>query len=542
MRAIGYVARRDADAADTDAYDSDSTLDWDFTLDSVAGSWDHFGEVANWSNEQSLDPVQQVVEHCRAAGHQLVTVLTRRPEDDVELSSEPALEDVSIDEMDRRSAYEFGDHQFTELMSLIEGAYGKPALIVIPDSTHLASDLETLIERLLLIRRSGSDVICSDRDIPDPLQNGEEMLGLRGEPDWLRKRVRAKIREKASRGKVLGRTPYGYRCGADGTLKPVAEEAEVVKKIFKWYVGADEEQSPEESGRVQQKGMGMRLIAQRLTNENYPTRTGRPWSTATVSLILKNRVYVGTYTRYGFLVAGNHEPIIGRALFRRAQDELMLKQRKRQKSRTEEPFLLGGLLTCGKCGHGVPGLTRRRSWRRRDGSTASKTYRYYEFYECQQRRTSKNGNDEEAICPTWRANDLDGEVRTAIVQWQSDTIDQIRPVEMKLSLEEQLEMAEKAFLQETREISTGHGDIELLAPFLDEVKRIRQEIEADKECEAAAGSNVRGKVARTRLVKDLIADAIGSQDVQTAHTAIASLVEDVIVTKDDVYVLPRIPM
>ena len=247
-------------------------------------------------------------------------------------------------------------------------------------------------------------------EIPDPLQNGEELLGLRGEPDWLRKRIREKIREKASRGQVLGRTPYGYSCGADGTLKPVHEEASVVKKIFEWYVGVREDDAEVDDGEGT-NGLGMRLIAQRLASENIPTRTGKPWSTATVSIILKNRVYVGTYSRFGFMVSGNHEPIIGRSLFRRAQDALMVKQRQRRLSKSEDPFLLGGLLTCGQCGHGVPGLTRRRSWRRQDDTTASKTYRYYEFYECQHRRAAKNGEGNGIRCPKWRANELDGEVR-----------------------------------------------------------------------------------------------------------------------------------
>ena len=100
-----------------------------------------------------------------------------------------------------------------------------------------------------------------------------------------------------------------------------------------------EEQDGE--GRDAVKGMGMRLIAQRLAAESIPTRTGKPWSTATVSIILKNRVYVGTYTRYGFLVSGNHEPIISRSLFRKAQDALMVKQRQRRLSKSEDPVSAG---------------------------------------------------------------------------------------------------------------------------------------------------------------------------------------------------------
>ena len=533
MRAIGYV-RRGVTEGDAAALDSQTVRDLAGSVDAVAGSWGQIKEIESRLKQTTNDPVQQIIGYCQTGGHQLLAILGSEIEDRLLDGVEAELTDAVGTAFRRQIPAEFGDAQFAELMERIEGAHGRPALVVIPDSSHLASDLETLVERLLYIRRSGSDTICTDIEMPDPLQNGEELLGLRGEPDWLRKRIRNKIREKASRGKVLGRTPYGYRCGADGTLKPVPEEARVVKQIYEWYAGESDEPS-EATG----SGLGMRLIAQRLASENVPTRTGKPWSTATVSIILKNRVYVGTYSRYGFLVSGNHEPIIGRSLFRRAQDALMIKQRQRRLSKSEDPFLLGGLLTCGQCGHGVPGLTRRRTWRRQDDTTTTKTYRYYEFYECQHRRAAKNGDGNGISCPKWRANDLDGEVRKAIGEWQPETVRQIRPKEMRVSLEQQLEGAEKTFLNEARIVSTGRGDLENLEPYLSEVKRIRQLVEEER-VGAGRGSASNGKVPREHLTRDLIADVVGSGDVKLAREALAALVDDVVVTEEAVTVTPRI--
>ena len=537
MRAIGYVRRRDPDHGDAPL--SDETIrDWIGSVDGVAGSWGQISEIERLLKNSTSDPVLQIVEFCRASGHHLAAILGLGGDDALFEAVEAELNVSLGTAFQRHIPEEFGDRQFAELMERLEGRRGMPALVVIPDSTHLADDLETLVERLLYIRRSGSDAICTDIELPDPLQNGEELLGLRGEPDWLRKRIRSTIREKASRGKVLGRTAYGYRCGADGTLKPVPDEAKVVKQIFEWYVGDQEE--PNEDGEVSNNGMGMRLIAQRLTAEGVPTRTGKPWSTATVSIILKNRVYVGTYTRYGFLVSGNHEPIISRSLFRKAQDALTVKQSRRRMSKSEDPFLLGGLLHCGKCGHGVPGLTRRRSWRRQDNTTATRTYRYYEFYECQYRRAAKSDDSEETRCPKWRADDLDGEVRKAVGGWLPDTVKQIKPADTHLPLDEQLENAEKTFLSESRMVSTGRGDLENLEPFLSEVKRIRHLIEENKQAgkNGDAGSN--GKAAlRERWTRDLIADVVGSDDVLRAREALSALVEDVEVTEDGVKVRPR---
>lgn len=537
MRAIGYVRRREIED-DSDAPVTANLQDWDGSVGAVAGSWGQIKEIESRLRLETSDPVQQIVEYCRSGGHHLTAILGL-------VTDNPLLEGVEVELSEELgSAYkrqipeEFGDPQFAELMELLEGQHGRPALVVIPDASHLASDLETLVERLLYIRRSGSDAICTDIELPDPLQNGEELLGLRGEPDWLRKRIRNRIREKASRGKVLGRTPYGYRCGADGSLKPVPEEAEVVRKIFEWYVG--DESATDQNGERISNGVGMRLIAQRLATENVPTRTGKPWSTATVSIILKNRVYVGTYTRYGFLVSGNHEPIIGRSLFRRAQDELTVKQRQRRLSKSEDPFLLGGLLRCGQCGHGIPGLTRRRTWRRQDDTTASKTYRYYEFYECQHRRAMKNGSGNGIVCPKWRADDLDGEVRKAVMAWKPEKVKQIRPIETGLTIEQQLENAEKTFLSEARVVSTGRGDLENLEPFLSEIKRVRRLIEEEQKAGKSANVSKNGKVSRERQTRDLIADLVGSGDVGRARDALIALVEDVEVSEDGVTVRPRV--
>ena len=537
MRAIGYVRRREIED-DSNASGTPNVQDWNGSIGPVAGSWGQITEIESRLRFETSDPVQQILEYCRSGGHHLTAILGLDEANPLLAGVEAELTEDLGTAFIRQIPEEFGDPQFAELMERLEGPHGRPALVVIPDASHLANDLETLVERLLYIRRSGSDAICTDIELPDPLQNGEELLGLRGEPDWLRKRIRNRIREKASRGKVLGRTPYGYRCGADGSLKPVPEEAEVVRQIFEWYVG--DEDATDENGEPNSKGVGMRLIAQRLAEQNITTRTGKPWSTATVSIILKNRVYVGTYTRYGFLVSGNHEPIIGRSLFRRAQDELTVKQRQRRLSKSEDPFLLGGLLRCSQCGHGVPGLTRRRTWRRQDDTTATKTYRYYEYYECQYRRAAKNGNSNGIACPKWRADDLDGEVRKAVMAWAPEQVKQIRPIETGLTPEQQLEDAEKTFLSEARVVSTGRGDLENLEPFLSEIKRLRRSIEQEQKNGDIPNGSKNGRASRERRTRDLIADAVGSGDVERARDALTALVENVEVSEDGVKVHPRL--
>ena len=58
------------------------------------------------------------------------------------------------------------------------------------------------------------------------------------------------------------------------------------------------------------------------------------------------------------------------------------------------------------------------------------------------------------VCPKWRADDLDGEVRKAVMAWEPEQVKQIRPIETGLTLEQQMENAEKTFLTEARVVST----------------------------------------------------------------------------------------
>ena len=98
---------------------------------------------------------------------------------------------------------------------------------------------------------------------------------------------------------MLGRTPYGYRAGPDGLLMPVPGEAEIVREIFETYAGPWHAPESKPLG-----GPGFRAIARSINDRGLRTRTGRPWSALAIAGILKNRVYLGTYTRYGTITSG----------------------------------------------------------------------------------------------------------------------------------------------------------------------------------------------------------------------------------------------
>lgn len=212
-------------------------------------------------------------------------------------------------------------------------------------------------------------------------QTGREKLG---------ERVRAAMRRKAVRGEVLGRPPYGYRVGMRRRLELVQEEAVVVRYIFRMYL---------------HEGMGIRLIARRLNEEGLRTRRGGNWSMVSIRDILRNRVYLGTYSRFGVRVPGSHPALITPDDFRAVQDRLNARRNNYSK-RQPSPFLLAGLVQCGHCGNKMIGVSRRQSWRRRSGSEGRASYRYY---QCESRTN-------QSMCDyhTQRAEALEEQVRATL--------------------------------------------------------------------------------------------------------------------------------
>jgi site-specific DNA recombinase len=204
-------------------------------------------------------------------------------------------------------------------------------------------------------------------------------------------RVKAAMRRKAVRGEVLGRPPYGYRVGMRKRLVIIPIESSVVRYIFRLYL---------------KDGLGIRRIARRLNDEQFRTRKGGLWSMVTVRDILRNRAYVGTYSRFGVRVPASHAPIISQEDFQRVQERLD-QRRPVSDSRKVSPFLLSGVTYCGYCGNKMIGVTRKQRWQRRsDGTTRTAQYRYY---QCES-RTNRS------LCDyhTRRADELEEEVRRSL--------------------------------------------------------------------------------------------------------------------------------
>jgi len=166
----------------------------------------------------------------------------------------------------------------------------------------------------------------------------------------------------------------GYTKNENGDLVIVAEEAEIVRLIFRLYL----------------EGYSAGKIRQYLEENHIKTATGQDkWYDSVIFKMLRNEKYMGdallqkTYAIDfmkkkkvinkrivpQYYVEDDHEPIIPKELFYRVQEELARRasinkaavtRKKSQKSRFSSKYDLTGLLLCGECGQEY----RRVTWSR----------------------------------------------------------------------------------------------------------------------------------------------------------------------------------
>lgn len=281
---------------------------------------------------------------------------------------------------------------FRQLVAFLRESGDSPPtgiIVVVPSVESLGSDLRDAARRMFQIEGLGAH-IAQMSGAADATADLMTLWTSQEDGGRLSERVRAAMRRKAVKGEVLGRPPYGYKVGNRRRLELIPEEAVVVRYIFRLYL---------------QEGMGIRLIARRLNEEGLRTRRGGNWSMVSIRDILRNRVYLGTYSRFGVRVPGSHPPLVSNDDFKAVQDRLNAR-RTSYAPRVTSQFLLSGIAHCGYCENKLIGVSRKQAWKRQNGEQVSNSYRYY---QCESRTN-------QSVCSyhTQRADDLERRVHQVL--------------------------------------------------------------------------------------------------------------------------------
>ena len=238
-------------------------------------------------------------------------------------------------------------------------------------------------------------------------------------------------------GKPSVRPVYGY-CKDDDALVIDPQKSEIVKEIFSMAL----------------EGEKIADIAKRLTAENIDSPSGKgKWSPTSVSRILRDNTYVGTYergkrkrvgdrvvnipeeNRYRF--EDHHDGIVSAEDFDRVQT--ILERNVRIKDNdiiAERRDELEGILFCSSCG-------KKIAYRRSGGKDGVKTARYYCRYH-----TGENPSGEKfEIAPSIAEADL----KEQIVMRCNERLEQLRDAYEEINLtprfvDEQEQEARKEFI------------------------------------------------------------------------------------------------
>lgn len=134
----------------------------------------------------------------------------------------------------------------------------------------------------------------------------------------LSQNVKRGIRERASKGKYIGKLPYGYRLN-DGKVEICEVEAKKIKDVFKMYI----------------EGYSFNEIARSLHLQNY-----------NIKVYLTNIQYTGVYNKCGMNLTGIFPRIIDDATFKIANEHY---NKRRKYCKKPDKYLLSGKVFC-TCG------------------------------------------------------------------------------------------------------------------------------------------------------------------------------------------------
>ena len=242
---------------------------------------------------------------------------------------------------------------------------GEIDLIHTKSISRFARNTVTVLEVSRQLKSLGIGIYFEEQDINTMSAEGELMLTVlasfaQEESYNISENQKWAIQKKFARGDVMINTNrfLGYDKDKDGNLIINEKEAEIVRMIFRMYLGGD----------------GTFRIAKKLNELGIPTVTGKQWHETTIRGMLKNEKYKGdcllqkyyvpkvggaTVANDGkvqsYYITGNHEAIIPKEewdavqrLRKERAEERNIDTMNTQKFKNRYP--LSGKLICPYCG------------------------------------------------------------------------------------------------------------------------------------------------------------------------------------------------
>jgi len=188
------------------------------------------------------------------------------------------------------------------------------------------------------------------------------------ERDIIRERMEDARNYRSSKGvRFAGKPPIGY--DSDPSTRQLAVNEDEAALVRRFFEKASEGQSAE-------------VIARSVNAEGHRTKThrkegGKLWTGRTVLQVIRNPVYLGKRQHKGQWIAGVHEPLVSKGLADEARRQIARRRSRRpgrRDSAKNDPFVLRGILRCGRCDRPMT-TSSSRVKSKTDGKV--KVHRYY---------------------------------------------------------------------------------------------------------------------------------------------------------------------
>lgn len=234
----------------------------------------------------------------------------------------------------------------------------KVDIVLAKSITRFARNTVILLETVRELRSLGIDIHFEEEHIETLSEKGEFMISILAARAQEESRSASenqlwRIRKSYEKGIPVTGNCLGYRM-VDHQFLIDEDEEQIVLRIFAMYLS----------------GMGKIAIAKKLNKDGIKNRLGQKWSPAGIMQVITNEKYVGDlqlqkwYTvdhltkkvvknkgeKRSYLIKDDHDPIIDRQIFEKAQQEIAKRADKFQMRSEKKHYPFSGLIACGMCG------------------------------------------------------------------------------------------------------------------------------------------------------------------------------------------------
>lgn len=251
--------------------------------------------------------------------------------------------------------------QFKAMISDCEA--GKIEMIITKSISRFARNTIDCLNYIRKLKALGIPVIFEEESINTMDSKGELLITIlasiaQQESESISRNVQMGVRYHYQEGRICAghQNILGYERTKEGKLQIVPDEAEIVRRIYRYYLDG---YSPSHIGKI-------------LKEEQLIDRNGvrRRWNTSSIRYILANEKYMGDmilqkYYTVDFLskkvsinhgqvqqyyVENSHDAIIPKDIFYQVQGETARRKKRKSEVRYLHGSGLSGRVYCGECG------------------------------------------------------------------------------------------------------------------------------------------------------------------------------------------------